>query len=49
MVNSFIFSLDIAVMINILQDINDLHEKMLKAINLHWFHKYASENITVIH
>ena len=27
MVNSFIFSLDIAVMINILQDINDLHAR----------------------
>ena len=35
MVNSFNFSLDVAVMINILQDINDVHEKMLKAINLH--------------
>ena len=20
-----------------------MHEKMLKVINLHWFHKYASE------
>ena len=34
MVNSFVFSLDITVMINILQEIiKTLHEKMLKAIN----------------
>ena len=39
MVNSFVFSLDIPVMINILYEIIDiLHEKMLNAINLHWFH-----------
>ena len=33
--NSFTVSVDITVMINILQDI--LHEKMLKAKNLYWF------------
>ena len=37
MVNSFGFSLDITVMINILQEIiQALHEKMLKAINLYY-------------
>ena len=36
MINSFGFPLDITVMINILQEIIEiLHEKMLKAINLH--------------
>ena len=36
MVNSFVASLDITVMINILQDITKtLHEKMLKATNLY--------------
>ena len=44
MVNSFVVSLDITVMINILQDIlKILHEKMLKAINLYWLHNDASE------
>ena len=37
-------SLDITVMINILQEIiTILHKKMLKAINLYWFHNNASE------
>ena len=44
MVNSFVVSLDIAIMVNILQEINNiLHEKVLKAINLYWFHNNASE------
>ena len=39
MVNSFVFSLDIPVMINILYEmIKILHEKMLNAIYLYWFH-----------
>ena len=39
MVNSFIFSLDIPVMINILYEmIKILHERMLNAIYLHRFH-----------
>ena len=37
MVNSFVVSLDVTVMINILQlIIKILHKKMLKAINLYW-------------
>ena len=44
MFNSFGFSLDFTVMTNSLQEIiNILHEKMLKAINLHWFDKNTSE------
>ena len=36
MVNSFVVSLDITVMINILQDITKtMYEKMLKATNLY--------------
>ena len=39
MVNSFVLSLDIPVMINILYEmIEILHEKMLNVIYLHWFH-----------
>ena len=39
MVNSFVALLDITVIINILQQIiKIMHEKMLKAINLYWFH-----------
>ena len=39
MVNSFALSLDIPVMINILYKmIKILHEKMLNAIYLYWFH-----------
>ena len=39
MVNSFLFSLDIPAMINILYEMIDiLHEKILNAIYLHWFH-----------
>ena len=42
MVNSFVFSLDILVMINILYEmIKILHEKMLNAIYLYWFHNDA--------
>ena len=44
MVDSFDFSLDITVIINILQELdNILHEEMLKTINLCWFHSDASE------
>ena len=44
MVNSFAFSLYSIVMINILVEIiKILHEKMLKAITLYWFHNDASE------
>ena len=44
MVNSFVASLDITVMINVLQEIiKILHEKMLKSKNLYWFHSCASE------
>ena len=44
MITSFGFPLDITVMINILQEIIEiLHEKMLKAINLQWFHNDVSE------
>ena len=36
MVNSFVFSLDIPVIINILDEMNKiLHEKMLNAIHLY--------------
>ena len=46
MVNSFGFLLDITVMINILQEIiKILHNKVLKTINLYWFHIDASEKI----
>ena len=39
MVNSFVALLDITVIINILQQIiKIMHVKMLKAINLYWFH-----------
>ena len=39
MVNSFVFSLDIPVMINIVYEmIKTLYEKMLNAIYLYWFH-----------
>ena len=39
MVNSFVFSLDIPVMINILYEtIKVLHEKMRNAIYFYWFH-----------
>ena len=39
MVNSFVFLFDIPVMINILYKmIKILHEKMLNAIYLYWFH-----------
>ena len=38
MVNSFVCSLDIPAMINVLYEmINILHEKMLNAIYLYWF------------
>ena len=44
MVNSFGFSLDTTVMVKILQKIiKILHEKMLKAIYLDWFHNDTSE------
>ena len=44
MVNSFVVSLDITAMINILQQIiKIMHEKMSKAINLYWSHNYASK------
>ena len=44
MVNSFVVSLDITVMINILQEIiKVLHEKMLKTIDFYWFHSDASK------
>ena len=43
-VNSFVFSLDINAMLNILQGlIKILDQKMLKAINLYLFHNDASE------
>ena len=43
-VNSFDVSLDITVMINILQEISkDLQEKMLKATNLYWLHSNPLE------
>ena len=39
MVGSFVFSLDIPVIINILYEmITILHEKMLNTIYLYWFH-----------
>ena len=39
MVNAFVFSLDIPVLINILYEmIKILHEKILNAIYLYWFH-----------
>ena len=38
MVNSFVFSLNIPVMINILYEmITILHEKILNLIDLYWF------------
>ena len=44
MVNSFVFSLDIPVIVNILYKmIKILHEKMLNAIYLCWFHNDTSE------
>ena len=46
MVNSFAVSLDFTVTINILKEIRKiLHEKMLKVINLYWFHNDVSEKI----
>ena len=45
MVNLFVVSLDINVMINILQEIiNIFHDKMLKAISLYWFHSEVHSN-----
>ena len=40
MVNLFVSSLDIPVMMNILNEMmkKSLHEKMLNAIYLYWFH-----------
>ena len=44
--NSFVVSLDITVMISILQEINEvLHEKVLKAKYFYCFHNYVSEKI----
>ena len=44
MVDSFVGSLDITVMINILLwIIKIMHKQMLKTINLYWFHNDASE------
>ena len=44
MVYSFVASLDILVMIKILYEIiKILHEEMLNAIYLYWFHNDASE------
>ena len=44
MVNSFLASLEILVMINILwKMIKILHEKMLIEIYLHWFYNDKSE------
>ena len=44
MVNSFIVSLGMTLMINVfLENIKSLHEKMLKARNLYWLHNDASE------
>ena len=43
MVNSFVFSSDISVTINILYEmIKVLHEIMLNAIYLYWFHNDTS-------
>ena len=46
-VNSFVFSLDVPVMISILYETIEIqHEKMLNAIYLYWFHnnKLAESN-----
>ena len=44
MVNLFVISLGITVIINVLQDITKfLHEKTLKAIDLKKFHSKGSE------
>ena len=44
MVNSFLFSLAIPVMFNILYKmIKILYEEMLNAINLYWFYNDTSE------
>ena len=44
MVNSFVVALDIAVIINILQEIIKIfHEEILKALNLYWSQKDASK------
>ena len=44
MVDSFIYSLGIPVMIKILYKlIKTLHEKMLNAMHLHWFHNDVSK------
>ena len=46
MFNLFVFSFDISVIFNILKSIiKILQEKMLKAINLYWFHNDVSEKI----
>lgn len=43
-VNAFVVSLQIIVMINILQEvIKILHEEMFNAMNLYWFHNDASD------
>ena len=43
MVNSLVLPSDIAVMVNILYEIiKPLHEKMLNAIYLYWFHNDTS-------
>ena len=44
MVNLFVVTLDITVVINISQEIiKALDEKMLKALSLYVFHKYTSK------
>ena len=44
MINSFVFSLDISVMVKILHEmIKILHEKTLNAIYLYWFHDDRTE------
>ena len=47
--NLFIVSLDMTVMINVLQEIIEiLHEKMLKAIDLYWICNDASEKTNTL-
>ena len=44
MVNLYANSLNITLMINVLQGLLKIkHSKMLQAINLYWFHNNASE------
>ena len=43
MVNLFVASLDIIVMINILQEIIKILHENVKVIDLYWFHNDASE------